>query len=223
MSIPVIFENEDLLVLDKPSGVVVHPFDFSNEETVLDFLHINYPQVFSIDNPITLQDKRTINLGGIAHRLDRDTSGVLLVAKNKKTFEDLKHQFETQTIKKTYVALVEGVIEQSTFTIDAPLGRNKKEYKQMVNPKNPRGELRNAVTEVHVLKRNEDTTLVELAPITGRTHQLRAHMSYIEHPIVGDKAYGSTKASERIMLYAASIVCTIRGEEKIFVSAAPFV
>jgi 23S rRNA pseudouridine1911/1915/1917 synthase len=220
MHIPVIFEDSDIIVLDKPSGVVVHPFDFSDEETVLDFLMENYPDIFSIHNPITLQDKRTVNLGGIVHRLDRETSGVLLVAKNQKTFDDLKKQFESQLIEKIYAALVEGVVEQDAFTIDAPLGRNKKDYKQTVNPSNPRGALREAITEVKVIRRDENTTLVELFPKTGRTHQLRAHMSFIGHPIVGDMAYGSTAEDSRILLHAQSITYTI-GEKKRFTSPLP--
>lgn len=228
--IPVIFEDTNILVINKPSGLVVHPFDYSTEETLLDFLMTHIPDIFTIDSPVTLQDKRTINLGGIVHKLDRDTSGVMVVAKNKETFDELKAQFRNHTAKKTYVALVEGIVVENEFTIDAPLGRNKKDYKQQVNPANPRGELRDAVTGVKVLQRNIprsglaslpgqdlDTTLVELTPKTGRTHQLRAHMSHIGHPIVGDKAYGSTHDSPRIMLHAKTLMFDV-GDEKYFFS-----
>lgn len=216
MIIPVIFEDENILIIDKPSGVVVHPFDFSDEETVLDFLHGHAPLMFSIINSITLQDGRIIPLGGIVHKLDRETSGIMVVAKNEATFMELKKEFLTHTTTKKYIALVEGVIEKETYTIDAPLGRNKKEYKQSVNPINPRGELRSAITEVNVLHRNKDTTLVELTPLTGRTHQLRAHMSYNGHPIVGDIAYGSTVKDSRIMLHAYSLSFILGGEERMF-------
>lgn len=205
MHIPVIFEDNDILVINKPSGIVVHPFDFSEEETLLDFLLTTAPESFKIQNTITLQDGRTINLGGIVHKLDRDTSGVMVIAKNEQIFTDLKQQFRDHTADKIYNAVVQGIVEKTIFTIDAPLGRNKKDYKQTVNPSNPRGELRDAVTEVKVLTRNQTTTLIELTPKTGRTHQLRAHMSYIGHPIVGDKAYGSTIDSPRIMLHARSL------------------
>jgi 23S rRNA pseudouridine1911/1915/1917 synthase len=194
-----------MLVINKPSGLVVHPFDFSTEETLIDFLQTHSPETFSLKNEITLQDKRTINLGGIVHKLDRDTSGVMVVAKNQETFDELKKQFSNHTTQKTYRAVVEGIIEKDNFTIDAPLGRNKKDYKQMVNPPNPRGELRDAVTNVKVLQRNKSTTLVELSPKTGRTHQLRAHMAYTGHPIVGDMAYGSTQESARIMLHSQKL------------------
>lgn len=221
MHIPVIFEDDNVLVVDKPSGIVVHPFDFSDEETVVDFLHEHSPSMFSIENEITLQDGRTIPLGGIVHKLDRDTSGVLVVAKNKETFDELRKQFINQEIKKTYIALVEGMVEKDSFTIDAPLGRSKKDYKQSTNPENPRGALREAVTEVAALKRHKDTTLVMLTPLTGRTHQLRAHMSSIAHPIVGDIAYGATSKDSRIMLHAQSITCTVSGEQKTFASLVP--
>lgn len=218
MHIPVIFEDSDIVVINKPSGMVVHPFDFSDEETILDFLQEKYPETFSIKNTITLQDRRTVPLGGIVHKLDRETSGVMIVAKNQNIFDELRKQFIEQKVKKTYMALVEGTVEEETFRIDAPLGRSKKDYKQSTNPANPRGELREAITDVKVIKRNGSTTLVELKPITGRTHQLRAHMSSINHPIVGDVAYGSEANDSRIMLHAKSITCTINGESKTFVA-----
>lgn len=221
MHIPVIFEDSDIVVIDKPQGVVVHPFDFSDEETVLDFLEETYPEIFVIENAITLQDKRTIKLGGIVHKLDRDTSGVLVVAKNQKTFDELRKQFTTQGIKKTYTALVEGILDRDSFTINAPLGRSKKDYKQSTSPINPRGELREAITDVKVLCKDSSTTLVELTPRTGRTHQLRAHMSSIGHPIIGDMAYGSTQQAERIKLHASSLTYTLHGKQNTVISPLP--
>jgi 23S rRNA pseudouridine1911/1915/1917 synthase len=221
MHIPVIFEDSDIVVINKPSGMVVHPFDFSDEETILEFLQEKYPAMFAIPNRVTLQDKREIYLGGIVHKQDRDTSGVMVIAKNKETFAHLKKQFSEHHVEKTYIALVEGIIEKEEFRIDAPLGRGKKDYKQSTNPLNPRGELREAITDVKVLQRKTDTTLVELSPLTGRTHQLRAHMASIGHPIIGDISYGSTKHGSRIMLHAQSISFTIHREKKIFTAELP--
>ena len=110
MHIPVIFEDNDILAIDKPSGIVVHPFDFSTEETLLDFLIEYYPEIFDIKNEITLQDKRIINLGGIVHKLDRDTSGIMVIAKNQKAFDSLREEFKNHRIVKTYVALVDGKV-----------------------------------------------------------------------------------------------------------------
>ncbi|MFA6608390.1 MAG: RluA family pseudouridine synthase [Candidatus Paceibacterota bacterium] len=221
MSIDIIYEDENILVINKSSGVVIHPFDYSNESTILDFLSEYCLEIFSFENNKVLQDDRIINLGGIVHKLDRDTSGILVVAKNEKTYHKLKEQFKNHTIKKTYVALVEGIIEKDSFTIDAPLGRSKKDYKQSTNPMNPRGELRDAVTDVEVITRGTNTTLVKLYPKTGRTHQLRAHMASIGHPIVGDKAYGSKIDSSRIMLHAKEITFILNNKELTFEAETP--
>ncbi len=224
MFIPILFENNHFLVLSKPSGLVVHPFDHSTEETLLDFLYAHAPLVFSITNEKKLMDGRIINLGGLVHKLDRDTSGVLVVAKEQETFENLQSQFKEHHITKIYTALVEGAVKEESFRIDAPLGRNKKEYKQSVNPTNPRNthEVRDAITDVHVLARNGGMTFVELSPLTGRTHQLRAHMSHIGHPIVGDKAYGSTTPAARIMLHAKKLTFTLYGNDYSFLAESPF-
>lgn len=221
MHIPVIFEDGDILVINKPSGMVMHPFDFSDEATILDYLKEKYSDMFTIENAITLQDRRTIALGGIVHKLDRDTSGIMVIAKNKETFETLKNQFSNRTVEKTYIALVEGVVQKESFRIDAPLGRGKKEYKQSTNPINPRGALREAITDVKVLQGKIATTLVELSPRTGRTHQLRAHMASIGHPIVGDIAYGSTTQNSRIMLHAQSISFLLNADKKTFTAEVP--
>jgi 23S rRNA pseudouridine1911/1915/1917 synthase len=217
----IIFEDDNIIVLNKPSSLVVHPYDFSNEQTMVDFLRKHFPPMFGIDNKIELQDKRVITLGGIVHKLDRGTSGIMVVAKNQLVFDELKEQFTNHEIKKEYVAVVEGIVEKEKFTIDAPLGRDKKDYRQSTDPKNPRGPLRDAITDVEVIKKRKDTTLIKLFPRTGRTHQLRAHMASIEHPIVGDKVYGSKIESPRIMLHAEKISFTLRGKEYSFSAEIP--
>lgn len=221
MRIPVLFEHDEFLVINKPSGMVVHPFDHSQEETLVDVLHEYCPALFTIEHSITLQDGRTIALGGIVHKLDRETSGVMVVAKTQPAYDELKKQFTEHTINKTYLAHVEGNVQKDLFVIDAPLGRNKKDYKQTVNPAHPRGELREAVTEVRVFKRMLDTTLVQLQPKTGRTHQLRAHMASIGHPIIGDRAYGSMIISPRILLHAQMLAFSLAGKEYRFEANIP--
>ena len=212
----IVFQNEDFFIIDKPKGLVAHPFDFSSEKTLIDFLQESHPEVFSIINEKKLQDGRIINLGGIVHKLDRDTSGIMVVAKNQKTFDDLSKQFKEHTIKKTYIAKVKSVVEKDNFIIDAPLSREKKGYRQVVNPENGRGELRKAITEVKVLERGENYTIVELSPKTGRTHQLRAHMKYIGHPIIGDKIYGDKEGDEELQLHAKSLGFELVGEKYFF-------
>ena len=110
--IPVIFEDNNFLIIYKPSGIVVHPFDNSSEETLLDFLVSHSPSSFTFQNIFTLQNGTEINLGGIVHKLDRDTSGVMVIAKNEKVFNELKDQFRNHTTTKTYHALVEGIIDK---------------------------------------------------------------------------------------------------------------
>ncbi len=224
MSTKILFENSNFLILDKPSGLVVHPFDYSQEETLLDFLSVHSPSIFSFENTKKLQDGREINLGGIVHKLDRETSGSMVIAKDKETFEILSSQFKNHEVEKEYIALVEGIVEKQSFIIDAPLGRNKKEYRQSVHPSNLRGQLREAITEVSVISRNEkeNTTLVSLIPKTGRTHQLRVHMAHIGHPILGDKIYGNKETSStRLMLHAKKLSFSINGEKYEFETETP--
>ena len=217
----IIFENDSFLIIDKPSGLVVHPFDHSEEVTLLDFLKSHSPEMMSIENKIILQDKRVINLGGIVHKLDRETSGIMVIAKNQRVFDELKNQFVNHETKKTYVAVVVGIITEKRFTIDAPLGRNKKEYRQSTIASNPRGEFREAITDVEVIESRDSTTLVNLYPKTGRTHQLRAHMASVGHSIVGDVIYGSKIESNRIMLHAKELSFILYGKEYIFNSLIP--
>lgn len=223
MTLDILFENTDFLIINKPSGMVVHPFDHSTEVTLLDHLVAHTQQLSTTKNTKLLQDGRTVSLGGIVHKLDRDTSGVMVVAKNDMTYDELIEQFRNHTVTKTYKALVEGKVHNEPFIIDAPLGRNKKAYKQVVNPHNLRGELRDAVTSVRVVSYDSvhDTSLLELTPRTGRTHQLRAHMAYIGHPIVGDISYGSIQKSSRIMLHAEMLSFTLHEERYTFKASLP--
>lgn len=218
----IIFENEDFFIINKPSGLVVHPFDGSNEDTLVGILHEKYPYLKEIQGTtFTLQNGTVVHLGGIVHKLDRETSGIMVIAKNQKTQDTLRELFSSHKIKKVYLALVDGVIQPEAFRINAPLGRNKKDYKQVAFPKNPRGELRDAITDVMTLLRGNDITLVKLSPLTGRTHQLRAHMQHSGHPICGDKAYGSTKEMPRIMLHAQTLSFIVNNQEYTFEAPTP--
>lgn len=220
MKLPILYEDNTILAIDKPSGIVMHPFDFSQEETLLDAVVAHAPEIASIRNEKRLQDGRTINLGGMVHKLDRETSGVVVFAKNKETFDDLSAQFKQHSIKKTYLAKVVGTIQESKFTINVPLARSKKSYKQTGDTTLHRGESREAVTHLEVISCTDNETFVKLIPETGRTHQLRAHMAHIGHPIIGDTAYGGPEA-ERIMLHAKNVEVSLQGEQKLFESETP--
>jgi len=176
----VIYEDEDLLVVDKPAGMVVHPAHGHQDGTLVNALLARYP-----DLPVD-EDNRP----GIVHRLDKDTSGLIIAAKNEDARRNLQHQFKEGGVDKLYLALVEGKVEPRRGMIDAPLGRDAKHRKRMAVVRR-RG--REAVTEYQVLEYLEEYTLLEVRPRTGRTHQLRVHLAFIGHPVVGDRVYGYRK------------------------------
>ncbi len=173
--VDIVFENDDLLVINKPSGMVTHPAPGNYENTLVNALLGKY----SLSN-----DKIR---PGIVHRLDKDTSGLMLVAKNDVTHDKLAEMIKERKVKRTYLALVTGIINHETGTIDAPIGRDMKyREKMMVTDVNSK----NAVTHFKVLKRLKKHTLIECHLDTGRTHQIRVHMNYIGYPIVNDPLYG---------------------------------
>ena len=175
IDIDVVYENEDLLVINKPSGMVVHPAPGNYDNTLVNALLGKYNLSSDSLRP------------GIVHRLDKDTSGLMMVAKNDKTHEILANMIKEKKVKRTYLALVSGVINHETGTIDAPIGRDDKYREKMkVTDINAKG----AITHFKVLKRFTNHTLIECMLETGRTHQIRVHMAYINHPIVNDYVYG---------------------------------
>ena len=191
IAIDVIYEDEYLLIINKESGMVVHPAPGHYTNTLVNALLYR----FSLSND---------NLRpGIVHRLDKDTSGLMLVAKNDEVHDKLANMIKNKDVKRHYLAIVEGVIAPETGTIDAPIGRDLKNREKMtvtdVNAKS-------AVTHFKVLKRYKKHTLVECILETGRTHQIRVHMAYIKHPIVNDPLYNNNKATEfGQMLHSKSI------------------
>ena len=173
--VDIVYENDDLLIINKPSGMVVHPAPGNYDNTLVNALLGKY----SLSN----NDIRP----GIVHRLDKDTSGLMLVAKNDWAHDKLSKMINKKDVKRTYLALVSGVINHGTGTIDAPIGRdNKDREKMMVTNINSK----DAVTHFKVLNRYKKHTLIECYLETGRTHQIRVHMAYIGYPIVNDYVYG---------------------------------
>lgn len=190
--IPIIFEDDSILVINKPAGLSVHSDGISQEKTLADWLVDKYPDIKTVGEPMINQKGETIIKPGIVHRLDKDTSGVLLVAKNQPTFLFLKEQFQKHTIKKTYRLLANGEFKQGVGeggTIDLPIGRSKKDPRIRVARLKSPGKLREAITDYKILEKFKGFTYLEAYPRTGRTHQLRVHFKAISHPLICDNLY----------------------------------
>lgn len=183
MPLDIIYEDDDVMVINKPSGLVVHPAAGHFTGTLVNGL-LSHTNKLSSSNG----DLRP----GIVHRIDKDTSGLLVVAKNDKAHEALSKQLKNKTLSRIYIALVYGKINHDTGTIDAPIGRDPYDRKKMcITDENSK----EAITHFKVLDRYKNSTLIEVKLETGRTHQIRVHMNYIKHPIVNDPVYGAKKAS----------------------------
>ena len=194
--IEVVYEDDDIIVVNKPKGLVVHPANVNPDGTLV--------------NAIMAMCKESLSgIGGelrpgIVHRLDKDTSGLLIVAKNDKAHINMSEQIKNRQVTKKYIALVRGVIQEDDATIDMPIGRSTKDRKKMAVTKNGK----QAVTHFKVLKRYPKYTLLEVKIDTGRTHQIRVHMAEIGHPVVGDMVYSNGKNDFGIqgqMLHAKSL------------------
>lgn len=179
--VDIIYEDDDIIVVNKPKGMVVHPANGNPDGTLVNaIMAICKDSLSGIGGEIR---------PGIVHRLDKDTSGLLIIAKNDEAHVNVSEQIKNHEVKKTYIALVRGIIKENEATIDMPIGRSTSDRKKMaVNKKG-----KNAITHIKVLKRYDKYTLVEVNIETGRTHQIRVHLSYIGYPIIGDATYSNGK------------------------------
>ncbi|PEE70077.1 RluA family pseudouridine synthase [Bacillus thuringiensis] len=180
LNLEIYYEDADVLVVNKPRGMVVHPAPGHTSGTLVNGLMHHCTDLSGING---------VMRPGIVHRIDKDTSGLLMVAKNDMAHESLVNQLVAKTVTRRYKAIVHGVIPHDKGTIDAPIGRDKKERQSMTVDENGK----NAVTHFQVLERFKDFTLVECRLETGRTHQIRVHMKYIGYPLAGDPKYGPKK------------------------------
>ena len=191
----VLYEDDDLVVINKPSGMVVHPAAGNLSGTLVNAALAHWPEM----RRITGEER-----AGIVHRLDKDTSGVIVLAKTSAALKSLQAQFHDRTVQKRYVALVEGIPDHSSGIIEAPTGRDPRNRKRMAVVRDGR----EAVTRYDLLEAFDDCALLSLSPKTGRTHQLRVHLSWLGYPIVGDVIYGRHRQSsshDRLFLHAAEL------------------
>lgn len=217
----VIYSDEDIIVVNKPPGISVHGGPQVRGKTLVDFLLEQFPEIQNVGDDPAVRP-------GIVHRLDKDTSGVMVIARTQKSFEELKKMFQERRVEKTYRAIVCGIVKKQQGVIDFPIGRLAK------NPlKRGTGEgrakirgARDAATEYHVLKQGNDFSLLELFPKTGRMHQIRVHMKALGYPVACDHVYGGKSGCcpagvSRQLLHASAIAISLQEGKRLRFEADP--
>ncbi len=207
----IIYQNDEVIVVNKPAGMVVHPAAGHADGTLVNALLAHAPQLALV---------RGTRRPGIVHRLDKDTSGLIVVALTEAARLALKAQFQERTVRKSYLALVEGVLSPEEGLIDAPIGRSKHRRKRMAVTRDGR----EAQTEYHTLEVFDQHTLIEAVPRTGRTHQIRVHFASIGHPLAGDQVYGWRRRTiplRRHFLHARQLSFALPGSGRVLTFDAP--
>lgn len=259
MNIQILHEDKDYVVVNKPSGLVVHSDGRTEEPTLVDWILERYPGMEAVGEPMTIRGKaekpqeealpedgdgesentpvadttRILPRPGIVHRLDRDTSGVLLIAKNQKAFLHAKLQFQNRLTKKTYHTFVYGRVKEDTDEINRPIGRSKNDFRLWSAMRGTKGEMRDALTYYKVLSRctidGNNFSYLEVRPLTGRTHQIRVHLKAINYPVVSDTLYAPrlvvkyphALGFERLALHARTLEIKDMAGKKLSIEA-PF-
>src|SRR3989344_7038486 len=188
-SIPILYKDDRYVIINKPAGLVVHPDGKTNEPTLVDWIIKNFPETEGVGEPIVLTNGGTILRPGIVHRIDRETTGALVIARTAEAHAYLKERFQTREVSKCYHAFVFGEIKEEEGVIDRPIGRSRKDFRMWSAQRGAKGTMRDAVTEYKVVERSKDFSFIEAYPKTGRTHQIRVHFKAINHPVVCDKLY----------------------------------
>lgn len=195
MELPIIYEDDDLVAVNKPAGVMTHPDGRTTEETASDWFAKRYPASAEVGETQRLPDGTERARPGIVHRLDRETSGVLVFAKTQDAHAFLKKAFQDRDAKKTYLAFVYGVPKEKKGTIEFSIGRSRKDFRLRSAQPKAKGTLREALTKYQVIGENREgkLALLKVMPETGRTHQIRVHLKAIHHPVIADPLYAPSK------------------------------
>lgn len=225
--VKVIYEHPDFIVVDKPAGLLVHKTNNPNSYSLVDVLLEKYPEIAQAQESNQSTEASQQNRAGIVHRIDKDTSGLIVVARTKPALYELKRLFQKREVYKEYLCLVRGVLKNPHGHIEYPIVRSRLEHTRRVavtNPKQIASTQRHAHTEYWVLEQYKDSSLLKVVIHTGRTHQIRVHMKSIGHPIVGDKIYGgkleqkSSSTHNRQFLHSYKLHFTYHGNRHEFTS-----
>lgn len=205
----IIFENEFVVAINKPSGLVVHSDGKTEEPSVVDWLLETFPEVEGVGESGMTASGVEVARPGIVHRIDRDTSGVLVIARTEDAYKYLKRQFKQRTIKKRYRAFVYGKMKQERGSINRPIGRHNADFRRFTAQKNRRGNEREAITSYSVRETSDEASYIDVMPLTGRTHQIRVHMKALHHPVICDSLYAHKQEPilgfKRLALHAHQI------------------
>lgn len=212
----IVFENEDFIVINKPAGVLVHPVTEKDHNTLVNGLIYLYPEIIGVGEDLLRP--------GIVHRIDKDTSGLLLIAKNKKSFKSFKNKFKKRKIYKSYLALVFGKLNVKKGVINTPITRSKSKFNRRKISNTNEG--KEAITEYEVIREYKDASLLKVSIKTGRTHQIRVHFASLSNFVLGDKEYGSNKINnkygfKRQFLHACEIGFTYKRKKYHFQTELP--
>ncbi|KND46852.1 MAG: 23S rRNA pseudouridine synthase [Parcubacteria bacterium C7867-004] len=209
MELPVIYEDDDLVAIAKPAGVMTHPDGHTTDETASDWFAAHYPDSKEVGEMQRLTNGTEIARPGVVHRLDRDTSGVLIFAKTPESHAHLKAVFQEREAKKTYLAFVYGTLKEEKGVIEFSIGRSRKDFRLRSAQPKAKGTLRDALTRYEVVSDIGTHSMVRVMPETGRTHQIRVHLKALHHPVVCDPLYAEGKPCDlgltRLGLHAYSL------------------
>lgn len=225
IKIQILHEDDDVIIIEKPTGIQVHPSSMEKEKTIVNGLLAKFPEIKDVHDDSLGSFLRP----GIVHRLDKETSGLMVVARNMQSLNELKKMFEEREVSKKYTALVLGHPKNKKGVITKPIARSSNYRKQVITGEKTKTKSRGAVTKYKELKKIGNYSLVEAIPLTGRMHQIRIHFFSIDHPVAGDKKYGLRIAKkwqgpipERQLLHASEITFKLFGKKYAFSSPLPY-